>query len=768
MKSFFLAAVRKPVLTILLAVLITAGFATFAAKGFRIETDLNKYMPNDHPAFVYSRQAEEWFGISDGVMIAISNSDGIYNAATLAKIAALSSALENLDGIDGDRIMSLATADNISGSDWGLEVSPFFADIPTSAEEIKSLRKAVESNPMVQDRLVSADGTAALVVARLAAGGSEDLYTRLSELAAGFEGPEEIFIAGRPIVEGALAELGPADMLRMGPIVLIVIAVVLLILLRSFRSAALSMLIVAMSAVWTFGLMALLGIPVYAVSTMIPVMLVAIGVAYSIHVFTNAALHLESFESASPKELADAVISSVGRPVIMTALTTMVGFLSLLTSAVLPVRYFGAFTAFGVFAAMLLALTLIPASFVLFGVPKRSKREGISNRAHRAAGFFSKTIVGKKTIVIIGALAVVVVAAVSIPKVWIDTSFISNFADDSAIVRTDAFVNEKFAGTSALNIVLESPEPDTFRRNDVLGLMDKLQADLETVPAVGDTFSLTDFLKRMNQVIHGEEIEYYVIPDSAEMTAQYLFLYEMSADPETIAQAVDYDYLRSNITVQLKSDSSKVLEVVIDVVEHYRERFEDLGIEVNFAGSAYRAMVFADLILTGQIRSLAVSLLIVMVLLSVMFRSIWMGLIGSIPIIITAIVNFGVMGLLGIPLGISTALISSIAIGIGIDYAIHFIDRYRKQSEAGDNADVAAEKTMYSSGRAILFNAAVVSAGFAVLLISVFPPNRQVGGLTALNMIVSFFGTVTVLLLLLHRSHSKSKYMNSNQNGETK
>jgi uncharacterized protein len=757
MTSFFAAAARKPILSIMLVLAITAGFATFAARGFRIETDLNEYMPNDHPAFVFSRQAEEWFDIADGVMIAISNSEGIYNTGTLAKISDLSAALEDLDGINGDRIMSLATAGNISGSDWGLEVSSFYDAPPTSVDEIKELRMAVESNPMVQSRLVSADGTAALIVARLSAGGSDDLYAQVSDLAADFEGPEEIFIAGRPIVEGALAELGPADMLRMGPIVLIVIAVVLLILLRSVRNAALSMLIVAMSAVWTFGLMALLGIPVYAVSTMIPVMLVAIGVAYSIHVFTNATLHIEKQESLSPAQLVDAVLSSVGRPVIMTAFTTMVGFLSLLTSAVLPVRYFGVFTAFGVFSAMLLTLTLIPASFALFGVRKRAGRESMSNRAHRVAAYFSRAIVEKRKIVVIGAIAVVLVAAASIPRVWIDTSFISNFAEDSAIVRTDTFVNDKFAGTSALNIVLESQEPDSFKRNDVLGLMDALQADLETIAAVGDTFSLTDFLKRMNQVIHEEQAEYFVIPDSEALTAQYLFLYEMSADPETIAQVVDYNYLRSNITVQLKSDSSRILEGVIDVVEQYRDGFTTLGIEVNYAGSAYRAMVFADLILTGQIRSLAVSLVIVVILLSIMFRSVWTGLMGSIPIVITAIVNFGIMGLLGIPLGISTALISSIAIGIGIDYAIHFIDRYRKQTADGDDADAAAEQTMYSSGRAILFNAAVVSAGFAVLLVSVFPPNRQVGGLTALSMIVSFFGTVTVLLLFLHRSASKAK-----------
>ena len=120
MKSFFLLAARKPIITVFLAVALTAGFAVFAVNGFRVETDLNKYMPNDHPAFIYSRQAEEWFDIADGVMVAVSNPNGIYNAQTLKKIDDLSAALADLDGINGEKIISLSTADNIKESEWGL------------------------------------------------------------------------------------------------------------------------------------------------------------------------------------------------------------------------------------------------------------------------------------------------------------------------------------------------------------------------------------------------------------------------------------------------------------------------------------------------------------------------------------------------------------------------------------------------------------------------------------------------------------------------
>ncbi len=502
--------------------------------------------------------------------------------------------------------------------------------------------------------------------------------------------------------------------------------------------------------------MALLGIPVYAVSTMIPVMLVAIGVAYSIHVFNSATVYLEEHPGATSRHLADHAIATITRPVVMAAVTTVVGFISLLSSAVLPVRYFGLFTAFGVFSAMILSLTVIPSSFMLFGVkgPWRfGKRTRPGAGLPRIASRIVDRLVRLRKPVMVVAAAVVVIGALAVPRVWIDSSFLSNFAPDSEIVRTDRFVNEHFAGTSTLNIILDTDEPDAFKQPELLTIMDELQREIENDPVVGDTFALTDFIKRMHQVMHEEEIDYYAVPDSQELVAQYLLLYEMSADPDSLEQVVDYEYRRANTTVQVKDDSSQILSNIIAVTDGYRDELAEFGVSLRYAGSGYRALVFSDLILEGQIKSLVISLGIVIVLLTIMFRNVIVGLIGAIPIAITAVLNFGVMGVLGIPLSSSTALISSIAVGIGIDYAIHVIERYKEYIGERGNRREAGILTMHHSGRAILYNALVVATGFSVLLFSVFPPNRQVGGLVAFNMIVSFLGTVTVLFLLLYQGN---------------
>jgi hypothetical protein len=223
----------------------------------------------------------------------------------------------------------------------------------------------------------------------------------------------------------------------------------------------------------------------------------------------------------------------------------------------------------------------------------------------------------------------------------------------------------------------------------------------------------------------------------------------MSGDPEMLWNVVDDQYRNANLVFQLKKDDSRTLETALHAVEAHQPRLAELGVSMHFAGSGYKSLVFAGLILDGQILSLMLSFLIVFVLLALMFRKISAGLIGTLPILLTAIVGFGVMGAFGIALSTTTALISSIAVGVGIDYAVHFLERYRKLAATANNRELAGRDTISHSGRAILFNALVVVAGFLVLLFSVFPPNRQLGGLVSLNMLTSFVFTISAMYVLL-------------------
>ena len=737
---------------IIIVMALTIYFIGAMSKNARMETNLDEYMPKTHPSFIYSDQAEEWFNIKDGILIAIENKNGIYNTQTLEKIKAISEDLQAMDEFDDFDVMSLYTADNIVGDEYGMDVKAFYKRAPKSAEKLDEIRQNVKTNDMVYGRLVSADETVALIVAGMNGDFTQEFHQKITEFAKGFESENEtIYVAGRPIVEGTMALLGPADMKRMVPIVLLVIGVVLFLLLRSYRATTATLVSVFISSIWAFGLMSVLNVPIYSVSTMIPVMLIAIGVAYGVYFYN----HLAQFYEKQPKATRSAAVMYVIKvlitPLAMAAFTTIIGFISLLSSQVYPIKYFGIFTAVGILVAFLLALTFLPAMVIIFGYkPKIKKVKNTSLQKNDTWENVTNWLLLRKKAIYISVVVVLIISGIGIQKVWINSSFLSNFEKNSDIVLTDKFVNSKFGGTSTLNVILESDEQSAFKQPANLILIDQMQDETEELALVGNSFALTDYIKRMNKVMNADEEEFYSIPSDNEMIAQYLLLYEMSGDPQNLEKVINYDYNRTNITFQLKGDDSKTINEALSVIKQFEDRLNEKGITINYAGSGYKALVFTDLILEGQIISIAISLVLVLILLTIMFRSFKAGLIGSIPIIITATFSFGVMGLLNIPLSTTTALLSSIAIGIGIDYAIHFMQYYKVNTkESGDKLS-GLYATMNQTGKAILFNAIVVIAGFMVLLFSVFPPNRKLGALVSMNMFTSLVGTLTIMMVLVY------------------
>jgi len=771
MEKFLNRILRYPKILLVIILAITAVFFVVMKKNSRMETDLDKYMPEKHPAFVFSNQAEEWFDIKDAIIIAIENKNGIYNYETLKKIKDITKKLQKMKEIEKNDVTSLFTADNIVGTEEGMDVKAFYKKVPESEENLKEIQEKVRENNMVFGRLVSDDETVSIIIAEIGDNVfTQDFYHKIIKLSKEFEGPEKLFVAGRPIIEGTMAYLGPKDMKKMVPIVVLVILIVLFAVLRSLKATLFTFLVVIFSTIWAFGLMALIKIPIYAVSTMIPVMLIAIGVADGIHIYNHLHLFLKENPNASKKEAVKDLIKGMWKPVVMTSVTTAVGFISLLTSQVYPIKYFGLFTAFGVMVAMLFSLVLIPSAIIAFGLPRWKKSAKTSDDSlgnDKFSKIAAQKILQYKGLVVALTIIVVIISIYGVSKVWINSSFLDKFEKNSDIVKTDEFINEHFGGTSTLNVILISDKKGTFKNPAVLKLIDKMQAETEnSLPEVGNSFSLADYLKRMNKVMHADDEQFDTIPDSRNLIAQYLLLYEMSGNPDNLWKVVDYNYQKANVVFQLKKDNSKTIKNSIAVIEKYKMPFEKFGVEIKYAGSGYKSLVFTNLILKGQIMSLVMSLFIIFILLSLMFKKISVGFIGSVPIVITALIGFGIMGLFNIPLSTTTALLSSVAIGIGIDYAVHFIERYKIYAEQTKNKKLTAELTIHHSGRAIIFNAFVVIAGFMVLLFSVFPPNRALGALVSLNMFTSFLGTVTIMYIILYKSNIffKKKKISNEQN----
>jgi len=743
--------------TVLIIIILITAFFTFQIyENARLETNLDKYKPADQPEFIASEKYEDLFGISDAVIVAVENEsdpNGIYNRETLRKIDEISLALEKLSEIRKGDVKSLATADNIKGSDFGLEVDPFYQKLPESEAEIKKLRENVEENKMISGRIVAEDGSAALIMAELKDGEIDrlELYQKIQAIVEPYRrGSENIYIAGQPVVEGTLAHLMPQDMQQMIPIVIFVIIFVLFLTLHSFKSTLLTMIVVLFSTIWAFGSMSYLGIPIYAVSTMIPVMLIALGVADGIHLLSHLNQEIKAQPGKDKIELIKDMQRQLWKPVVMTSVTTAAGFLSLLTSDVLPIRYFGLFTAVGVMSAMFFSLIMIPAGLKIIGLPnlkikKNEKKSADKMFFHKLSQFVRE----KKKAVVIITIIITILAAYGASKIWIDSSMLSKFTEDEEISQADNFINENFGGTTQLNLIFKAEANDTFKNPEYLKDVWELQNQLEARELIGTTYSLNDYLRRINKVMNEDQEEFNRVPESKDLVAQYLLLYSMSGDPEDLDRLIDYDYRQLHVQLSLKTDRSQEIKSIIAEIEDFTANSSLEEFEVEFAGSAYTNMIFTGLILKGQILSLAISLVGVFLLLSLLFKSFAAGFIGVLPIAVTAAVNFGVMGGIGISLNTTTALISSISVGMGIDYAIHLLSRYQYYGIRGFSSAETADKAINLSGRAITFNAVVVIAGFMVLTFSKFPPNRELGWLVSTALFVSLIGTLTLAVALI-------------------
>ena len=750
---------RFPKVTII-AVVVATFLVAIPIRSLRLETDVETMMPDEHHVFVYNNKVEEIFNTKKVIIVGVVNEgpDGVFNPDTLSLVEQLSLKIEEMDGIIGEDITSLQAMDNIVGTDWGLEVEPLMETAPETPEAAARLREAVFDNEMFINNVISPDGTATSIFAKLEEGYDKvEMYDRIRLIVAEEVdiGDNIVFIAGRPMIEGIMGRDAAEDMRKTLPLVTLVSLLVLFITLRSVRGMLLPLAVVVASVIFMLGIMSLMNIPLYAVTTLVPVLLIAIGLAYGIHIINRYYEEAASSPNTDRKEIVLATMRQMWSPVTMASLTTAAGFLSLASSEMMPVKYFGLFTAIGVISALFFSLTFIPAWLMILPVkyPRGMGNNPGHNDANPGSGRLTSLLMGAgqaighhSTKILLATAVVIVLGILGLFRVYVDGSLLSNFEEESEVLIADKMLTEKFGGTNTLNIVIEGENNDAIKSPEMLRAIDALQADLGAMEEVGATFSISDYIKRMNRVMNENRKEFSRIPETREMVAQYLLLYSMSGDPDDFDDVVDYDYRQANMRIRINSDHSPVLRKAIDRVRSSAsEIFKGLPAKVNLAGAAMTSYTFMDLIIRGQVRSILVAVALVFLITAVMFRSPAAGLFCSIPVAIATMLNFSLMGAANIPLGVTTALLSGMGIGIGVDYAIHFVSRYKYLSNTTTDHRQRIQITLGTAGRAILFNAVVVVAGFMVLQASNFPPSRSLGILVSISMVTSFLGAVTVL-----------------------
>jgi predicted RND superfamily exporter protein/outer membrane lipoprotein-sorting protein len=757
--------------TLLVTVLLLAQL-----RSLQVIIDPDSTLPQTHPYISTANLIEKIFGNKFSVVIGISAKEGtIFQPLVLSKVQKVTDALMKSPGVVKSNLISLSArkAKDISGDQQGMSVKQLMDKVPSDEAGMLHLQKALQNNPVYDGLLVSKDNKTTQIVAEFkkVPGGFQVIEKTVRDAVAPvLDDSVEVRVSGLPIFLSLLEKYSE----RMGflfPIALLIIGLIHYEAFRTVQALILPLVTALLAVSWAMGFLGLLKEPFDVFNATTPIMILAIAAGHAVQILKRYYEEFSRLYHQDPKmdrmEISHrAVVESLSKvgPVMMVACTVAaLGFFSLMIFEIKSIRTFGIMSGAGVLSALILELSFIPALRSMLPAPSedevnREQTESFWDRL--VGGLFFVVSQKRKTIYMAVGL---VIAILSLGGFWlkVDNSQKSYFYGKIQARLDDDGLNERMAGTNPIYFLLDGPGEDSIKRPEVLRAMESIQRFIEKEPTVGKTISIVDFLKQMNRSMNADAPQFFKLPDSQELVAQYLLLYSNSGEPGDFDTYVDYGYQKAVITAFMKSDSSALCAELATKTTDFARSILPTDIQFMAGGGNLGSVALNEIMIREKILNILQILGTVFVISSLVFRSLFAGSLILVPLLAAVAVNFGVMGLLGIPLQIATSLVSAIAVGIGADYGIYMSYRMREELAKDVSENQAIEKAFRSAGKAALFVSTAVAGGFGVLMFSIgFMIHLWMGFLIGIAMLVSSITALTVFPALIFSFRPKFIYQN--------
>lgn len=744
-------AIARPRLALVICILIAMLFGA-AFPWAKIDTNPKNMLPPEATVRVWNDEVDKRFGLhEDTIVLAIRPENGVLNADSLRKLQQLSRDVLALPGIVKADVTSLYTVDNVTSGGDMLRIAPLLAEAPKDEAQLTVLRQQLFEGPLFVDRLISRDEKTTAIYVPLEKGadgaklGAEIRAAAMKSFAA-----EQVYITGDPVAR----DLFGAEMFKLmglfAPIAGGLMMALMFWMFRSWWLAGVMMLTAMVSIMVAMGAGIALGFPVHIMSSMAPVFLMAIATD-SIHIFN------EFFQRYRPgadrAEVVRHTIAAVARPVRYTALATALGFAVLLFMTIIPVKVFGGIIVLGTVVLRLLSFYLVPACLLL--VPLPAPRTGDDMLA-RLTGRLAGWSVRGATPTLVVAVVLAGLSAWGVSRSVVDNNMLRWFKEGSEVRQADALFSREMGGAMPASLVIDTGKPDGVKDPAVLKAIESLQKDLAEQQLVGTSLSVADYLKRINRVLTTNDAKAEVLPADADTAGQYLMAFSMGARPSDLNRVVDYEYQQANVLLQLRSGDAQAMQRLEDRVQQV-VREQRMPFTVKAAGPAHFNLVWNQEVLKDMIVGFVIALAVVFAVLAADFRSIKWALVAYVPLLLTVLLIFGVLGCMGRAIDMPVAVLSCLSLGMAVDFAIHVVTRYRQRAdEIGGGLALTDEQRQQAlqwviqwPGKGVVRNALMFAVAFAVMLAAPLTPYVTVGAFIVSMMTLSALASLTLLPALI-------------------
>ncbi len=725
---------RRPLVVLLIILAVTLGFI-YPLPRLAFKTTVYDLVIEDLPETRRYEAFKKIFG-SDEIIRIVVKAQNVFEPATFAAITALADQAARIEGVR--RIISLP----------GIK-----ATVDTGgAHDLKSFAALIAPVQLFERNLIAKDHKSTVITLVLKTGANNAaVLAAVRALIDTTPASLAIYQIGMPLVSEALAEFSETDFLRIPPVTTVIIALLLILLFRNLTCLVVPLATVTVAQIWTFGLMAWLGVPLTMLTMIVPVFLIAVGTAYCLHICSEY-LHV-SPTAADSREAVSLTFGKLAFPTVLAVVTTMIGLGTLLINDISAIREFAVFSVFGAFSLLVVILTLFPAVLVLLPTPAGRNHDG--NPVERRINALLQQIIRitlehrKIGLSIIGVF--VLVCLIGITRVRVETNPVGYFKADVPVSRHFHDIYQDLSGSFPINVMMQGRTEYFFEDLANVRQIERLQRYLQTLPDVDKTVSFVDYLKLVNYTLNRYDPKFYSLPEEAFELRMLINNFKSLLGRDMLRRFMDDDFTRANVLLLTHiSSSRRFLDTQSAILDHVAKNFNE-SLQWDVTGLGLVISASSHLLVSGQVKSLSLTLILIFAIMVALFLSSKVGCIALVPNLFPIVVNFGLMGWLGVQLSVATSLIASIAIGLAVDDTIHFLVRYNEEFKKDLDKDRALKDTILQVGQPIIFTTITISLGFAVLIFSHFEPTALFGVMMVVTMLSALVGDLILLpSLMLH------------------